>query len=197
MPGAASRQELCPSPQNRLFLKAFAGHRTARQASNDGSKTRVREPSDSHEETYISRQIVRSGRSAREFFGCGRKRAGISVAQPCAAMEASVPRTQVRLMAVMVILMWWSYIEWIRPVMLPSRHEQRLVFPPGALDPHSAYRHLFFPRVRSSPLTACRQRHPRGRPGRSPSQFGARTRATAASAARRRLTIGDGPSDAA
>jgi len=67
-------------------------------------------------------------------------------------MEAHVPRTQVRLMAVMVILMWWSYIEWIRPVMLPSRHEQRLVFPPGALDPHSAYRHLSCPRARQEPV---------------------------------------------
>ena len=153
MPGAwHGNMELCPSPQNRLFLKAFAGHRTARQASNDGSKTRVREPSDNHEGTYISRQIGRSGRSARNFFDCGRKRAGISVAQPCAAMEAHVPRTQVRLMAVMVILMWWSYFEWIRPVMLPSRQEHRLVFPPGALDPHSAYRHLLFPRARQEPV---------------------------------------------
>jgi hypothetical protein len=87
-----------------------------------------------------------------QFFDCGRKRPGISVAQPDAAMEAHVPRSQVRLMAVMVILMWWSYIQWIRPVMLPSRHEQRLVFPPGALDPHNTYRHLFYPRARQEPV---------------------------------------------
>ena len=66
-------------------------------------------------------------------------------------METQVPRAHMRLMAVMVLLMWWSYIEWIRPVMLPPRHEKRLVFPPGALDPHSAYRHLLYPRVRYEP----------------------------------------------
>ncbi len=69
-------------------------------------------------------------------------------------MEAHVPRTHVQFMAVMVILMWWSYFEWIRPVMLPSRHEKRLVFPPGALDPHSAYRHLLYPRARYEPFDA-------------------------------------------
>ena len=69
-------------------------------------------------------------------------------------MDVHVPRTHVRLMAVMVILMWWSYFEWIRPVMLPSRPEKRLVFPPGALDPHSEYRHLLYPRARYEPAEA-------------------------------------------
>jgi hypothetical protein len=67
-------------------------------------------------------------------------------------MDSQVPRNHVRLMAVMVLLMWWSYIEWVRPVMLPPRHENRLVFPPGALDPHSAYRHLLHPRARRAPV---------------------------------------------
>ena len=67
-------------------------------------------------------------------------------------MDSQVPRNQVRLMAVIVILMWWSYFDWVRPVMLPPRHEERLVFPPGALDPHSAYRHLLYPRARREPV---------------------------------------------
>ena len=143
--------KLCPSSHTNCFGRLSPDRGGARRASNEGSKTRVGEPSDNHEATYVSRQIVRSGRSACNPSNCGRKRAGISVAQPHAAMEAHVPRSQVRLMAVMVILMWWSYIQWIRPVMLPSRHEQRLVFPPGALDPHNTYRHLLFPRARQEP----------------------------------------------
>jgi hypothetical protein len=66
-------------------------------------------------------------------------------------MDTEVPRAQVRLMALMVILMWWSYFEWIRPVMLPPRYEQRQVFPPGALDPNSTYQHLRWPRARYEP----------------------------------------------
>jgi hypothetical protein len=80
-------------------------------------------------------------------------------------MEAHVPRTQVRLMAVMVLLMWWSYIEWVRPVMLPPRQEQRLVFPPGALDPNSAYRHLLFPRARQEPVDGMPSAAPRRQSG--------------------------------
>ena len=67
-------------------------------------------------------------------------------------MTTEVPRAQVRLMAVVVLLMWWSYIEWITPAMLPSRDEKRLVFPPGALDPHRAYKHLLYPRARYQPI---------------------------------------------
>jgi hypothetical protein len=66
-------------------------------------------------------------------------------------MESAVPRVQLRLMAVMVILMWWTYINCVRPVMLPPRQEQRLVFPPGILDPHAAYRHLLYPRASHAP----------------------------------------------
>ena len=67
-------------------------------------------------------------------------------------MGSDVPRNQVRLMAAMVLLMWWSYIECISPVMLPPRPEQRLVFPPGALDPHNTYKHLLYPRARHEPI---------------------------------------------
>lgn len=66
-------------------------------------------------------------------------------------MDEKVPRAQVRIVAVMVILLWWSYFEWIRPVMLPPRHEQRQVFPPGALDPNSTYKHLRDPRASHEP----------------------------------------------
>ena len=67
------------------------------------------------------------------------------------AMDDRVPRAHLRIVAVMVILMWWSYFEVIRPVMLPPRHEQRQVFPPGALDPNSTYKHLRDPRARYEP----------------------------------------------
>ena len=66
-------------------------------------------------------------------------------------MNDRVPRAQVKLMAVMVSLMWWSYFAWQRPVMLPLRHEKRLVFPPGPLEQDYRHKDLRYLRARHEP----------------------------------------------
>ena len=87
-------------------------------------------------------------------------------------MDNHVPRGQVQLMAVMVILLWWSYFAWIYTGTLPMSERRRLVFPPEALDPHQPYRHLLYPRARREPAAS--------------SPLAERSRVTAASDDRRR-----------